>query len=187
YPDHDQWNGDWRKIEVKVSRPDVTVLARGGYYAFPEPKLLPPKASKQLIEEIAASPLEDTEIPVTVKLAPHASSTASTLEARVYLSAQNLFSSGDAWKSDFEVLFFQLTAKNTILDVTTQNVTVQLSQAKYTEALKRGINTLERLQLKPGATLLYVMVHDKRSDAVGSVRIPLDQHAATLPRTEPLR
>lgn len=68
YPDHNRWNGDWRKIEVKVNRPAVTVVARGGYYAFPEPKLLPPKASKQLLEEIAASPLEDTEIPITVKL-----------------------------------------------------------------------------------------------------------------------
>jgi VWFA-related protein len=63
YPDSDHWKGDWRKIEVKVNRPGVTVLARSGYFAFPEPKLLPPKASKQLLEEIAASPLEDREIP----------------------------------------------------------------------------------------------------------------------------
>ena len=187
YPDSDRWNGDWRKIEVKVNRPGVTVLARRGYYAFPEAKLLPPKASKQLLEEIAASPLEDTEIPVTVKLPPPGSVRSANIEARVYVSPQTLFTNqtGDAWKSSFEVLFFQLTAKNKILDVTTQSVNVELSAVKYNEALKRGINTLGRLQLKPGATLLYVIVHDRRSDAVGSVRIPLDQYAATLPRLEP--
>lgn len=184
YPDHDGWNGDWRKIKVNVDRPKVTVLAREGYYAFPEPKLLPPKATKQLLREIAASPLQDTEIPITVKLTPPGG--ASIVDARVYLNAQNLLTSHqpDSWTSDFEVLFFQLTTGNKILDVTMQNVNVELTQAKYLEALKRGIDTLERLQLKPGAALLYVIVHDKRTDAVGSVRIPLDQCAATLQRTE---
>jgi VWFA-related protein len=179
YPGHDRWNGDWRKIEVKVNRPGLTVLARRGYWAFPDPKLLPPKASKQLLKEIAASPLEATEIPITVKMAPPGSVGSSPVEARVYLSPQNLFTNelGDRWKSDFEVLFFQLSAKNTILDVTTQSVSVELTQEKYSEALKRGINTLERLQLKPGAAFLYVIVHDKTSDAVGSVRIPLAHYS----------
>lgn len=178
YPDHDRWDGDWHKIEVKVSRPGVTVLARRGYFAFPEAKLLPPKARKQLLEEIAASPLEDTEIPVTVKLNPPAGPVASSVEARVYLSAQNLFASHqvDSWTSDFEVLFFQLTAKNKILDVTTQSIALNFTREKYSEAVKRGIKTLENLQLKPGAAVLYVIVHDKMTDAVGSVRIPLDQY-----------
>jgi VWFA-related protein len=181
YPDSDRWKGDWRKLQVKVNRPGVTVVARSGYYAFPELKLLPAKASKQLLEEIAASHLEDTEIPITVKLAPPASATASTVEARVFLSAQILFTNnGDGWKSDFEVLLFQLTAENKILDLTTEPVSLELSEEKYSEALKRGINTLARLQPKPGAALLYVIVHDKRTDAVGSVRIPLDQYAGTL-------
>lgn len=179
YPDHDRWNGEWRKIEVLVNRPEVAVLARAGYYAFPEPKLLPPKASKQLIEEIAASPLEDTEIPITVKLTPP-SGAGSAVEARVYLSAQKLFTSHavDEWTSNFEVLFFQLTAKNKILDVATQNVRLAFAQAKYSEALKRGINTEQQLKFKPGAAVLYVIVHDKRTDAVGSVRIPLNEYSA---------
>ncbi|HLW97249.1 MAG TPA: VWA domain-containing protein [Candidatus Acidoferrales bacterium] len=181
YPDNIRWNADWRKIQVKVNRPDVSVLARSGYYSFSAAQLLPPKARKQLLEEIAASPLEDTEIPITVKVTPPASATASTIEARVFLSAQKLFTNdGDGWKSDFEVLLFQLTLENKILDVTTEPVSLDLTEAKYTDALKEGIDTLAELQLKPGAAILYVIVHDKRTDAVGSVRIPLDQYAVTL-------
>jgi VWFA-related protein len=185
YPDDDRWNGDWRKLQVKVNRPGVTVLSRSGYFAFSEPKLLPLKASNQLLGEIAASPLEDTEIPITVKMTPPGpaggSAVGAALRAQVYLSAQDLFTNhGDGWKSDFEVLFFQLTAGNKTLHVTTEAVSVELSDAKYTDALKQGISTQAKLQLKPGAALLYVLVHDKKTDAVGSVRIPLDQYAVTL-------
>jgi len=180
YPDHDRWNGDWRKIQLKVNRPGATVLARSGYYAFPEPKLLPPKASKQLLAEIAASPLEDTEIPITVKMTPLSNTGATAIDARVYLRAENLFTTqlGGGWKSNFEVLLFQLNARNEILDVTTQNVSAELTDAKYSEALRLGMDTVERVQMKPGAALLYVLVHDKKSDSVGSVRIPLHDYAA---------
>jgi hypothetical protein len=107
--------------------------------------------------------------------------TASTVEARVFLSAQYLFTNrGDGWKSDFEVLFFQLKADNKILDVTTEPVTLELTGAKYTNVLKEGIDTLAELRLKPGAALLYVIVHDKRTDAIGSVRIPMNQYESTL-------
>lgn len=114
-----------------------------------------------------------------MKLTPP-SDTASAVEARVFLSAQKLFTSHavDEWTSDFEVLFFQLTTKNKILDVATQNVRLAFAQAKYSEALKRGINTEQQLKFKPGAAVLYVIVHDKRTDAVGSVRIPLSQYTA---------
>jgi hypothetical protein len=78
------------------------------------------------------------------------------------------------------VLFFELTAENKILDVTTEPTSLELTDAKYSQALKQGIDTLAAPQLKPGAALLYVLVHDKRTDALGSVRIPLDQYAVTL-------
>ncbi|HLW98923.1 MAG TPA: VWA domain-containing protein [Candidatus Acidoferrales bacterium] len=181
YADHDRWNGDWHKTDVKVNRPGVAVLARAGYFAFPEPKLLPPKASKQLIEEIAASPLEDTEIPITVKITTPSSPVGSRIDVRVFLSAQNLFANhGDGWKSQFEVLYYQLTTSNGILSVTTKNVGVELAEAQYSKALEQGVGTEAELQLKRGAALLYVIVHDKRTDAVGSVRIPLDQYTGTL-------
>jgi VWFA-related protein len=36
YPQHNQWNGEWGGLKVTVDRPDVNVLARGGYFALPD-------------------------------------------------------------------------------------------------------------------------------------------------------
>lgn len=205
YPDHNDWHGEWRKIKIELTDPkkyvkppsgaqeiknffvggfSPHVLARGGYYALPAAKL-PGHADERSLE-IARSPLEVPEIPITVRMSPPSGTDASAVEAKVILNAQKLFTNqpGPEWKSNFEVKFFQLAAKNAVLGVTTQNVNVELDQEKYSEALTKGINTLERLQLKPGATLLCVIVHDKSTDAVGSVRIPLDQYAATPHQTE---
>jgi len=60
-----------------------------------------------------------------------------------------------------------------------------LQQAEYEQALKRGINTIQELKLKPSASVLYIIVHDKKTDAVGSVRIPLQEAIAKL-RGQPL-
>src|ERR1019366_7492088 len=55
HPDHDRWKGEWRKIQVKVNRPDVTVLARAGFFAMPDPRPLPPKNRIEFLSQIAAS------------------------------------------------------------------------------------------------------------------------------------
>jgi hypothetical protein len=111
-------------------------------------------------------------------MTPLEGAASPAVRAQVDLNPQKLFTNEPAgnWTSDFELLFFQLTEKNVIQDVTTQNLNLELPQAKYEAALKRGINTIQELKLKPGASLLYVIVHDKKTDAVGSVRIPLAQY-----------
>jgi hypothetical protein len=56
------------------------------------------------------------------------------------VSAQNLFTNrGDGWKCDFEVLFFQLTAENKILDLTTEPIYVAGSPDTNSSHRKEGI------------------------------------------------
>lgn len=183
YPNHDRWNGDWHRIQVKVNRLGVTVLARGGYYALPQPRLLPVEAAKDLIMDVAASPLEATEIPVTVRLTPPDCVAPSTLEARVHLNAQNLFTQQltGGWTGDFEVLFFQISAGKTLLERTTHTGSGTLTETRHSEYLAHGIEVNAKLQLKPNTSLLYVIVHDKQSDSVGSVRIPCQIVESTSP------
>jgi hypothetical protein len=74
----------------------------------------------------------------------------------------------------FEVVFFQTDSEQKILDVTTD--TVGLRPGTYEPATQNSIELSVKLQLKPHATLLCVILHDVDSDSVGSVRIPIDKY-----------
>jgi VWFA-related protein len=184
-PDHDRWKGEWRKIQVKVNRPDVTVLARAGYFAMPDPRPLPPKSRIEFLRQIAASPLNAAELPLNVQIG--SSSTGAIgreLTAKVHMNPQSMLTMQENghWKGNFEVMFMQLSAKNNLLDATQKNVDADLDSKEYAEVSQKGWDLPVQLKLMPGATLLCVILHDMSSNAAGSVRIPLAAYAAPSAR-----
>lgn len=177
YPDHDLWKGEWRKIEVKVNRPDILVLTRQGYFAFPEAPPVPAKQRTEFLSEIAASPIESSQLPITV----HVTSKSDSLVAAVHIDPTPMLTNrDDRWNGAFEVVFFQLDDKNHIKDVTTETEELDLKPETYRKLAQDGYTLPARLKLHSGATLLCVILHDRNSDAAGSVRIPLRQDAAAL-------
>lgn len=181
HPDHDRWKGEWRKIQVKVNRPDVTVLARAGYFAMPDPRPLPPKSRIEFLRQIAASPLNAAELPLNVQIG--SSSTGAIgreLTAKVHMNPQSMLTMQENghWKGNFEVMFMQIDAKSKLLDATQKSVDADLDPKEYAEISQKGWDLPVQLKLMPGATLLCVILHDMSSNAVGSVRIPLAAYAA---------
>ena len=184
YPDHNRWKGEWRKIQVKVNRPDATVLARAGYFALPDPRPLPAKGRIEFLSQIAASPLNAAQLPLSVQITSFMGATGRELTARVHLNPQSMLSiqENGHWKGNFEIVFMQIGAKNKLLDATQKDVEADLDAKKYAEVSQKGWDLPTILKLMPGATVLSVILHDKSSDAAGSVRIPLD---SSSPPTRP--
>lgn len=182
YPDHNQWNGQWRKIQVKVNRPEVTVLARGGYFALPDPRPISGKNRYEFLSQIAASPVDATQLPLSVHLAATSAAKGPHLDAKVHLSPQSMLTqqANGHWQGNFEVVFMQIGEKNKLLDLTQEDVDGDLDQAGYAAAAQQGWDLAPQLKFMPGASFLCVIVRDKASDAVGSVRIPLARYAAQL-------
>jgi len=184
-PDHGKWKGEWRRIQVKVDRPGVTVLARSGYFALPDPQPLPVKDRLEFLSEVAASPIESAQLPLSVHIATSSSPNGAAIDAVVHVGRQSLGSlltaqaSGHA-AGHFEVEFMQIGEKNKLLDATQKQIDADLKPEEYAALSKTGWNLPVRLPFRPGATLLCVVLHDEASDAVGSVRIPLARYAAAL-------
>ena len=178
-PDHNRWKGEWRKIEVKVNRPGVTVLARGGYFALPAARPVPPKNRFEFLSQIAASPIESSQLPLTVHIATTSGAKGAKIDAEVHLNPQSMLTDLDNGhrKGSFEVMFMQLDPKNKLLDATQKDVDADLDPQEYAAVSQKGWDLPVQLNFKPDATLLCVILHDKASDAVGSVRIPLARYS----------
>jgi len=110
-PDHNKWKGEFRTIKVKVDRPDATVLARGGYFALPDPKPSLAKEEVQRMAQLADSPLDAAGLPFSAHLAGMV--TASGMLQLKLLFAPNIFLSAaddGKWRGNFDAVVLQLSA-----------------------------------------------------------------------------
>ncbi len=182
-PDHNKWKGEWRKIQVKVNRPGVTVLTRDGYFAMPDPRLISPKDRLKFLSQLAAIPIDSVQLPLAVRIAASSTADGPELDATVHVSPQSMLSSAanGHWRGHIEVMFIQLGEKNKLLDATQKDVDIDLTPDKYSGMVNNGFNLPVKLPLRPGATILSIILHDKNTDDVGSVRIPLAHYTAPLP------
>ncbi len=69
-PSDKEFDGKYRKIRVKVSRPGLTARTRDGYYATPEPPVPTPRERKLMLEEALESPFLFEGLRVTGSLMP---------------------------------------------------------------------------------------------------------------------
>lgn len=225
YPDHNDWSGEWRKIEVKLKdrnkhgdQPSglaqevknllvggygVHVLARGGYFALPEPqpKLPPQHDRKEMLLATATSPGNAADLPILVRVVPLPGKDDPQVQLFLNLDPHNLLTTedGNRWKGNFELLFFQLGRRRPAVrhasdccvlrtrseveardEVPVKSYVLDLNPAEYQKAIATGMAGTKKLKLQPGASTLVIVVHDKNSDAVGSVRIPLAPYIAEL-------
>jgi VWFA-related protein len=182
YPTHNKWKGEWRKIQVKVNRPGVTVLSRGGYFALPDASPVRPKDRIEFLSQIAASPLESTQVPLSVHMAVSSAPNGARLTVLVHLDVLPMLTrqKNGRWAGNFELMFMQLGDKEKLLDATQKDVNADLTPERFEALAKQGLDLPVDLKLMPGATMLCVILHDKSTEAVGSVRIPLTRYSAAL-------
>jgi len=156
YPDHGQWKGDT--------------------------KLIVPKKREEFLASIAASPVPATQLQFGVHIAAVPTKDGAEIDAIVHFDPRRLLINQEngEWSANFELVFFQLDDKNKTYDVTTQSSDVNLKPEQYQRYIQTGVNIPNRLNFKRGATVLCIVLHDKRTDAVGSVHIPLSQYVANL-------
>jgi hypothetical protein len=71
----------------------------------------------------------------------------------------------------------QIGEKNKLLDLTQKDVDGDLDAKEYAAVFEKGWDLPAQLRFMPGGNILCVILRDKASDAVGSVRIPLERYA----------
>jgi VWFA-related protein len=173
-PTNASWDGRYRRIQVKVNRPDVTVASRSGYYG--RQQLVPYNREEFLtfsrVQAAALYPDEIRDIKVKVKptlqrgsdgegdavidltidisrlaLEPADSGRTVELTVAIYCNDADGKSTGDAWKK----------------------IRVTVPEDQYEQTRRKGVEYTIRVAAKNSSKHLKVVVYDYRADVAGSV------------------
>ncbi len=178
YPPSVRRDGRFHRIEVRVSRPGLTVRARRGYVA-PKGTAAPRKPARSnggaspLVVEALNSPLPVSGLTMHVFTASFKGTApnASVLLG-VELSARDL---SLATGGKVELSYFASDVSGKTRGGQTDNLTLNLRPETKARVEQEGaLRILNRLDLKPGRYTLRVAAHDKVGGKVGSISYDLE-------------
>jgi VWFA-related protein len=173
-PSHDAWNGEFRRIEVKTTRPGVRLRHRRGYFAQPG---VPTDDGyrRGVLEAATWSPMDATRVGLTVRAIPSKDGRL-TLTLRLHAPDVSLRPEGARWRGQLDVWFVQLGPADALLDTDSRTAALSLTSADHQRVMRANeIVLMERLKPKEDTVLLRILVRDVATGALGSVSVPLDR------------
>lgn len=188
YPTHNEWDGKFREIRVKVNRAGVEVRARRGYFAYPELQQTP-KENEALMVVAAKSPLESTELGLDVTADPIDVPGARELKTQVHVNPGQMHftQNGNRWADNLVVMWVETSQDGKVIASTSQTVNMNITQAGYDELMSKGLSFSGKVSIVDGASEVRLVARDTGSGAIGSVIIPVSRvfgppTAQTAPR-----
>jgi VWFA-related protein len=181
-PENHDWNGKYRKIEVKCAHEGTKLNYRRGYYALAETGLAAngKVADDQvaLLFATAMRPEAPTSTMVLVKvqvLPPDA--THKSVRVDYAINARDITFTDTPEKTKHVTLDLMAVAwdKNgKIAGESSDKIDTSISPSVYNEVMKTSIPAHEELQVKPGAYTLRLGVVDRNSRKIGTLDLPLN-------------
>ncbi len=182
YPDHAQWDGEFREIKVRIHRQGAQLHYRRGYFAVKDAGPGDEKQRAQIMLAAVSQPLESTSLGVRMELLSHEASQAQPVKGRLTIDLRDvkLNSSGARRTGSINLFYVELDPNRKVLASHAQTLTLSLTDATYKLTMRDGAKILCDFPIKPGATTIRVVALDANSGATGTVTIPL---AALLPKS----
>ena len=176
YPAQNKRDGKFHRIQVRVSRPGVTVRARRGYVA-PRVRTISTRAtpgagSSPAVTEALNSPIGVSDLAMRVFAAPFkgAAPNASVLFG-VEMSGQDLSLDSGA---KVEIAYFAVDAAGKTKAGKTETVTLNLRPESRARVAESGLRFMGRMDLPPGRYTLRVATRDVTGGKVGSISYDLE-------------
>ncbi len=177
YPENVKWDDGFHRVDVKVSRPDVSVRTREGYYAALSPTVKP-DALQIAVTAAAQSPLDATKIPLTVRVVPTDAAAAFGGTPRglnVSFDPKSIyFENADGkYTGTFEIAYVQLDDTGKIIRGKEKVFPLSLSPDQYAQFSNNQVEVTETLWILPATTHFRVILSDASTGNVGSVTVPI--------------
>ena len=179
YPEERNWDGKFRKIEVKVKRAGLKLHHRRGYFAVdPERESKENEKSARREFLIALNPESpmSTSLPFVVRVTPPSKDQPSVLlDFSIEPKAIAFDPDGELHhaKIDFISIAFDSKGKKQIADQL-ETMDANLKPNTYADVMKYGLRMRQKLNLAPGRYLLKFGVRDTHSNLIGTATAPVE-------------
>ncbi len=164
-------DGRFRKLRVSVSRPDVRLQHRPGYFASKQFRLMTQSERERQLEEALAVDRPFTEVPFILQADYfRRDDTTNLVPLSIQLAGQGLQfeEKGNQRQAQFEFLAQVTDSRGKISGVSRDVVRVRLP-APTADRIRTGqILYTTQFQLRPGDYRLKVLIRDNSSGRIGS-------------------
>jgi VWFA-related protein len=174
YPNHGNWDGKFREIKITLRNPGPHLRYRRGYFAIPD-RSDDAAIMKTDLAEAARSPLDATDLGVTVRGKALSPASARLLQLQIALDPKQflLHEENDRRHGGLDLLFVQKDSAGKFLAAEKQHLDINFDQKEYDSLAKTGMVLQRRLGINSGSTEIRIFVRDAASGILGSVTIPV--------------
>jgi VWFA-related protein len=174
YPTNANWDGKYRKVQIKTSRPGVTVLYRQGYYgrkdlfAFNRRDFI----SNQRIQAAAGfrRTINDIRLKFDAKLSRAKSGQGYELNVSLSIDPTNLaftFVEG-VHSGRITIALYCFDESGNLIVTGQQTAELKLKDEDYKAILTKGIPYNVSVPINPGVRRVRAVVYDFKADLIGS-------------------
>ena len=173
YRDQNSTKPGWRKLSVKVTRPDVEVRARSGYFYGNEPA--DKNAQKLALSMALSSSVPFSTVPFSARFLTTAQAGGKKLvRYQIYIPPETIELADPGEKNlQLELIAVASTLKEPFSDQVAEIVGGNLPPDALAAIHKQGISYKSALKLSPGDYTVRFMVRVVATNAIGSVIAPL--------------
>jgi hypothetical protein len=173
YPVDRNWDGKFRKLEVRVARRDVQVYARTGYFATDRESVPDSEAeASQFIELLNPGTPRVTSLPFSVKVNPPKSGAQETVIEYAFNPFQLVLRTvnDNAQQASLQYVVRVFDLKGDLFTSDSRTVQMTLTQSQIKRIANYGhVGYSQRVKLPPGSYLLQLGIRDLRSNLMGTV------------------
>ena len=168
YPTNDRRDGRFRRIEVRLKRPGLAVVARKGYAApkgkaAAEKKIEASAGTSKELRDALNSPLQMSGLKLAVFAAPMKGPSRKAAIALVteFLGREFAFTEKDGkFLNTLEMSYVAVGKQGKVVDGKRDGVALSFKPETYRRVLEAGMRVQSRLELPPGSYQLRVAVRE---------------------------
>ncbi|HMC31386.1 MAG TPA: VWA domain-containing protein [Candidatus Angelobacter sp.] len=187
YPENKNWNGKFRKIQVKVDRPGIKLRYRLGYYAV-DPKIFAAQSEKQQIASFALALSPDSPIATGLLfhalVIPPAEKTPNTVLVNFGVDSHAISFEQETdglQHAIVECTVQAFSSKGKLVRGESSTIKAALKPETFARVMHESFPCQQAIDLPPGNYFLRLGVRDDRTGLIGTTnaKVAVAQNTAS--------